>query len=226
LIGPDDFLTLAHKTGLPPRIDDYVFDFVLDAQTKWANAGLEASFVALNISLDRLQEPSLLQHVFDRMQPHHAISFELLEIAFLDTCDNAKSDTLNQLRAAGIRLELDDFGSGRSSIVALQTVRPDRVKLDQKMVAPIETNPSQILILKALARVAALEGCGVEFEGIETQKLLTQYCSWSVRRSKVSSLHAQWARPRLPRCWPRRTVLCKRVLTARDPTGRFVKVMT
>ena len=219
-------MTLAHKTGLLPRIDDHVFDFVLDAQTKWANAGFEASFVALNISLDRLQEPSLLQHIFDRMQPHHAISFELLEIAFLDTCDNAKSDMLNQLRAAGIRLELDDFGSGRCSIVALQTVRPDRVKLDQKMVAPIETNPSQILILKALARVAALEGCGVEFEGIETQKLLTQYCSWSVRRSKVSSLHAQWARPRLPRCWPRRTVLCKRVLTSRDPTGRFVKVMT
>jgi EAL domain-containing protein (putative c-di-GMP-specific phosphodiesterase class I) len=91
LIGPDDFLTLAHKTGLLPRIDDYVFDFVLDAQTKWANAGLAASFVALNISLDRLQEPSLLQHIFDRMQPHHAISFELLEIAFLAPATTRKA---------------------------------------------------------------------------------------------------------------------------------------
>jgi predicted signal transduction protein with EAL and GGDEF domain len=51
-------------------------------------------------------------------------------------------------------------------------VRPDRVKIDQKLVAPLETNPSQILILKALARVAALEGCGVVVEGIETQKQL------------------------------------------------------
>jgi EAL domain-containing protein (putative c-di-GMP-specific phosphodiesterase class I) len=141
LIGPNDFLTLAHKTGLLPRLDDYVFDFVLDAQTKWANAGLEVPIVALNISLDRLQEPGLVQHISDRMQPHHATSFELLETAFLDTCDNAISDTLNQLRAAGIRLELDDFGSGRSSIVALQTVPPDRVKFDQKLVALLEKKP-------------------------------------------------------------------------------------
>jgi predicted signal transduction protein with EAL and GGDEF domain len=133
---------------------------------------------------------------------------------------------LNQLRAAGIRLELDDFGSGRSSIVALQTVRPDRVKLDQKLVAPIETNPSQILILKALARVAALEGCGVEFEGIETQKLLTQYCSWNVRRSKVSFLHAQWARPRFPRCWSSRAVVREWVAASCDPKGCFGKDMT
>ena len=105
LIGPDEFLALAHKTGLLPRIDDYVFDFVLDAQTKWAKAGLEVPIVALNISFDRLQEPSLFQHISDRVQPQHAISFELLETAFLDTCDNAISDTLNQLRAAGIRLE-------------------------------------------------------------------------------------------------------------------------
>ncbi|AGI67962.1 putative signaling protein with diguanylate cyclase activity [Octadecabacter antarcticus 307] len=172
LIGPDDFLPLARKTGLLPRIDDFVFGFVLEAQTKWAAAGLDVPIIALNISLERLQEPGLMQQISDRLQPHHAISFELLETTFLDTCDDGLSDTLNQLRAAGVRLEMNDFGSGRSSIVALQTVRPDRVKLDRMLLAPLETNPAQIFILKALARVAALEGCGVVVEGIESQKQL------------------------------------------------------
>lgn len=172
VMGPDDFLPLAKNTGLLPRIDEFVFDFVLKAQTRWADAGLEVPIVALNISLERLLEPSLLQQVRDGMQPHHALSFELLETAFLDTCEDGLGDVLDELRDAGIRLDLDDFGSGRSSIVALQTVKPDRVKFDQMLIAPLEKNPAQILILEALVQVAQLEGCGVVVEGRETQRQL------------------------------------------------------
>ncbi len=169
---PDEFLPLAKETGLLPRIDEFVFDFVLAAQTRWAEAGLEVPIIALNISQERLLEPSLLPQVDAGMKPHHKISFELLETAFLDTRENGLGDVLDHLRGAGIRLELDDFGSGRSSIVALQTVKPDRVKFDKMLIAPLESNPSQFLILEALAQVAQLEGCSVVVEGIETQRQL------------------------------------------------------
>lgn len=169
LLLPQDFMPLAQETGLVPRIDEYVLNLVLDAQTRWHDAGRPVPTIALNISLDRLREPDLIEQVESAILPHHEITFELLETAFLDERDDKLSFILSSLRGLGIAIDLDDFGSGHSSIVALQTVQPDRVKFDQMLIAPLERNPSQILILQALAEVAAIEGCGVVVEGIETE---------------------------------------------------------
>jgi diguanylate cyclase (GGDEF)-like protein/PAS domain S-box-containing protein len=167
LLLPEAFMPIARKTGLVPRVDEYVLDHVLQAQTGWAEAGLEVPLVALNICLERLIEPSFLRQIRESIKSHHAVAFELLETSLLDHCDGPVMHVLDQLREAGIRIDLDDFGSGHSSVVALQAVRPDRVKVDQMLVRPLSTTPAQIHILKALSDVARHEGCGVVIEGIE-----------------------------------------------------------
>lgn len=172
LLGPDQFMPMAQKAGLVPLIDEYVFHHVLRQQTIWADQGVNVPTISLNISRERLEDPGLVGRVTRALQPHHSISFELLETSFLDDMDQGLSDTLAQLRAAGIQLELDDFGSGHSSIVALQTVQPDRVKIDRSLVTPLSHNPRQILTLQALTRLAALQGAGVIIEGIETDQQL------------------------------------------------------
>lgn len=172
LLLPNDFIPAAQATGLAPRLDEYVLDRVLADQTKWALSGLDVPTVALNISLDRLLQPGLMAQLKAKLQSHHSISFELLETAFLDDAGHEVMDVLNQVREAGIRLDLDDFGSGHSSIVALQAVQPDRVKIDRMLIAPLEDNPAQIHILEALVRVSTVQGCGVVMEGIETREQL------------------------------------------------------
>ena len=172
LVLPDDFLPAAQARGLCSRLDACVLDYVLSEQTRWAEAGRHVPTVALNISMHRLMEPDLIEQINAKLKPYHSISFELLETSFLDQRTDELDQVLHEIRQAGIRIDLDDFGSGHSSIVALQSVRPDRVKLDRMLIAPIQKNPAQIHILDALVRVARLENCGVVAEGIETQEQL------------------------------------------------------
>lgn len=172
LVPPAQFMPMAHKAGLVPLLDDYVFDHVLQQQTIWAQRGLQFPKISLNISRERLAETGLAHRVTNALQPHHIISFELLETSFLDDADTELICTLDTLRAAGIGLDLDDFGSGHSSIVAMQALQPDRVKIDRTLVAPLCRKQTQILTLQALIRLAALDGCGVIVEGIESQHQL------------------------------------------------------
>lgn len=165
---PGEFLDMVNASGLLARMDDCVLDSVLAAQTRWAQAGLDVPIVALNVSMARLLEPELLEKLEKQLRPHHAISFELLETAFLDERSGVLEDVLAALRALDIRIDLDDFGSGHSSVVALQSIRPDRVKMDQMLIRPLEDRPAQYHVLDALVRVARLEGCEVVVEGVET----------------------------------------------------------
>ncbi len=169
LVMPDAFIPAAQAAGLSARMDECVLDYVLEQQTAWAQAGLEVPTVALNVSMERLMQPGLVEQVSRQLEPHHSISFELLETSFLDQRTEDLDRVLNKIRNAGIRIDLDDFGSGHSSVVALQSVRPDRVKIDRMLIAPLQENPAQIHILDALVRVARLENCGVVVEGVETQ---------------------------------------------------------
>ena len=172
LLLPQDFVPEAQATGLGRRLDEYVLDCVLDEQSSWARAGLEVFRVTLNVSLERFLEPGWVGNIEAKLKPHHAISFELLETAYLEERSDELDAALAKMRGAGIEFVLDDFGSGHSSIVALQTVKPDFVKMDRLLIAPLKENPAQIHILEALVRVARLERCRVIVEGIETQDQL------------------------------------------------------
>lgn len=172
LVMPDEFIPAAQATGLCGRLDACVLDFVLEEQNRWAAAGREVLTIALNVSMTRLLEPDLIEQITAKLQPHHSISFELLETAFLDHRTPEMDKVLSKIRRAGIRIDLDDFGSGHSSVVAVQSVQPDRVKIDRMLIRPLLQNPAQIHILEALVRIARLENCGVVIEGIETQDQL------------------------------------------------------
>jgi len=119
-------------------------------------------------------------HVVAAQQEHHKINFEILETAMIDILDDVTRNNLKQLRALGIRIELDDFGSGHASVIAMQAIKPDRIKIDRSLVAPIDAQPRQIIVLQALASIARLEGAGIVMEGVENTK--TAFASWPVVR--------------------------------------------
>lgn len=168
LLTPDAFLPLAERAGLLPEIDACVLALVTNQQMVWADAGVPFPIISLNTSAARLRAPDLIDSIRAILQPYHRISLELLETAFLDTIDDDLAFRLNGLRDLGLRIELDDFGSGHSSVAALQAVRPDQVKIDRSLIAPLATNPYQIQTLQSLARIARLENADIAIEGLET----------------------------------------------------------
>lgn len=168
LLQPEQFIPDAARLGLVGRIDQSVLHQVLALQDAWHAAGLDMPRVALNVSRDRLSDAGLAAELHDIVKAHHKLSFELLETAFLDKPDETITGNLACLRALNIQVELDDFGSGHASIVALQAIKPDRVKIDQRLVSPIASRPDQVVMLQSLAKIARIEGAQIVVEGLET----------------------------------------------------------
>lgn len=168
LLTPDAFLPQAERVGLVAAIDACVFQIVTDQQNQWVQDGVDFPTIAVNTSAERLRRDDLVETIRAALKPHHKISLELLETAFLDTIDADLATKLHTLRGLGVRIELDDFGSGHSSVAALQAIRPDQVKIDRSLVQPLTQRPDQVLTLQSLARIARLEGADVAIEGLES----------------------------------------------------------
>ena len=111
------------------------------------------------------------------MEEHHAISFELLETAFLDDPDDAVLFNLERLRAIGIPIELDDFGSGHASILALKAVRPDTIKIDRDIVKDIPFCDDALAILRSVISIARVSNARIILEGIERKEHLDSAAS-------------------------------------------------
>lgn len=168
LLTPDAFLPQAERVGLLAAIDACVFRIVTDQQSRWVRDGVAYPIISINTSAERLNRDDLVENIRAALEPHHKISLELLETAFLDTIDDDLAAKLAALRRLGLRIELDDFGSGHSSVAALQAIQPDQVKIDRSLVKSLTTKPEQVLTLQSLAKIARIEGTDIAIEGLET----------------------------------------------------------
>lgn len=170
---PDEFLPLAQETGLLADIEELILQRVLADQTEWAKLGLRYPTVSVNLSQYRLADATLADQIGRQLKPHHSIALELLETAFLDETDGPAHAMLAALRGLGISLDLDDFGSGHASIVAMMVVKPERIKIDQRLTRHIATRAEDVVTLKALVSIARAHNIGVVLEGIETSEHLS-----------------------------------------------------
>lgn len=172
VFAPEDFLPLAEETGLLASIEEFIFQRALEDQNQWAKAGLGYPTVSVNLSKHQLSDASLVARITEHIRPHHTLSLELLETAFLDDPDTLEHETIDKLRRLGISVELDDFGSGHASLVAMMSVAPDRIKIDQRLTRNIATHPKELEMLKALVAIARMQDIGVVLEGIESPEQL------------------------------------------------------
>jgi predicted signal transduction protein with EAL and GGDEF domain len=172
VIAPDDFLPLAEQSGYLRQIEELIFQKVLSDQDAWCHAGLMYPTVAVNLSQGRLSDANLVTGVAKALKPRHAISVELLETALLDRPDAVELSSIAGLRELGLAIELDDFGSGHASIVALMSVQPDRIKIDRRVTEEIDTSSKALNTLRAVTALGRAQGAEILLEGIETQSQL------------------------------------------------------
>lgn len=179
-VPPSVFLPVADEIGADAAIDRAVLRRALAGLDRLAQAGLRVPRLAVNVSASRLRDPGLLSEVralwaspdgtpaaANGMRP--ALSFELLETIDFDGIDGEMADVLAGLRALGVTVELDDFGSGRASLTALLQLKPDRIKLDQRLIARLETPQTRDdPLVRALSDMGRGLGIGVTAEGVET----------------------------------------------------------
>jgi diguanylate cyclase (GGDEF)-like protein len=178
LIPPVEFIPLLERCGLVGDLTRYVLEASVEECARWNRAGLPLS-VAVNLSARNLLDEDLPRFVLECLSRHdlptRRLICEITETAVFSRSPIAAS-VLDQLRAAGIALSLDDFCTGYSSLSLLRERTIDEIKIDRSFVADLGVEPRATEIVTALIELAHRCDILVTAEGIETreqQQLLT-----------------------------------------------------
>lgn len=168
LLFPKDFMEIASANGLVEAIDDAILQQVLLDVETWRAAGIVAPNVSVNISAARLNDPNLAEKLSFVDAAANRISFELVETIFLDKIGSQAKANIDYIRSLGIAIELDDLGSGHASLLALIELRPDKVKIDRHLIAPVVEDITQRNLVASLVDIARTLKLEIVAEGVET----------------------------------------------------------
>jgi EAL domain-containing protein (putative c-di-GMP-specific phosphodiesterase class I) len=165
---PADFMAMADEMDVLEAIDRIVLAKAAQDFARWESEGLDLPRLSVNLSKARLRNPDLPRELAKIGMPPDRLSFELLESNYLDDQSDVVAANLRAIRALGISIEVDDFGTGHASIVSLLKLRPNRFKIDRALVEPIARSDLQAQLVKSIVEIGHLLGIGIIAEGVET----------------------------------------------------------
>lgn len=168
LLTPIDFLDGAKEIGKDAEIDRAILKRVLIDRENWQNLGADVPKISVNVSAQQISTPTILDDLAAMNIPRGALCFELLETIFMDDNNQFLQDIVEGIKELGIDIEIDDFGTGFASIVALQKLSPMRLKIDNQLVSPITKSDSARNILGSLIEIGKALDIEVIAEGVES----------------------------------------------------------
>ena len=178
LVCPPDFLALAESSGLIVDIDDWVLRAAAAQLQRWRADGVASGpdwQLCLNLSpLEWQREAEAPGTWLRQLQaldvPAPAIVLDMREDALLGSgTGGGMAQRLQHLRAAGVQIALDDFGSGHASLTQLQQCGIDYLKIDGAMIGKLAPGTSELALCEAIINVAHKLGLQVIAEGVETE---------------------------------------------------------
>lgn len=166
-IPPVAFVPIAEEIGVIDELTDHLFRKACrDAQSWPADVCLSFNFTA-----GQLKDPGFADRVLAVLREtglsHRRLEAEITESALVDDLAAARR-SVEQLRAHGVRIVLDDFGTGFSSLYHLKELRFDKLKIDRSFVQSMEDNTGSEIIVRAIVGLSNSLGLKVTAEGIET----------------------------------------------------------
>jgi EAL domain-containing protein (putative c-di-GMP-specific phosphodiesterase class I) len=172
MVSPAEFIPIAEQTGLIVEIGDWTLQTACLTAATWPPDWR----VAVNLSPLQLRQSNLADRVAHALAQSglapERLELELTESLLLD--DRARAQTvLGSIRALKVRLALDDFGVGYSSMDVLRHFPFDKIKLDKTFVDDIEANPQSLAILRAMLAMGRSLSIAVLAEGVETERQLS-----------------------------------------------------
>jgi diguanylate cyclase (GGDEF)-like protein len=173
LLYPDSFVPLAERAGLIPGITRAVLAQAIEYHAE----NFPHMAVSVNISHRDLVDDSLAEYLADLLQIYSydsgLLTLEITETALAhDPIRAARS--IENIRKAGMRLAIDDFGVGYSSMARLLEQPVDEVKIDKSFVLAIENDPRAIAVVRSTVQLAAALDLKVVAEGVENADVLRQ----------------------------------------------------
>ncbi|WP_397453684.1 putative bifunctional diguanylate cyclase/phosphodiesterase [Pseudomonas sp. NA-150] len=174
LVRPDEFIPFAELTGIIGPLTYYVLNIALSQVRAWADAGIRIP-VAVNISARNLLDDKLVSQIPNLLENHRLppdmLMLEVTESAImLDS--NAARTILMQLHALGVRIAIDDFGAGYTSLAQLKDLPISELKIDKSFVLAMQSDRANELIVRSVVDLGHNLGMTVIAEGVETAEVL------------------------------------------------------
>ena len=205
LIRPDLFIGIFERNGLITAMDRYVCEEVCREIRRCVDLGLPTVPISINLSRLDFDDHDLAAHVA-HMADRYDIDRNLLHIELTETAYSEDPDAvvtaLKELRSSGFHIELDDFGSGYSSLASLNMLPLDILKLDGSMIRQA-TKLGDFRIIESAIQIAQFLGLETVVEGVETAEELDRlrgmgcdliqgiYYSWPLEQSEFEAYLAR-----------------------------------
>lgn len=171
-VAPELVIELAEQTGLIGPLTYGVIDKALTQAARWRQQGLTLN-ISINLSMHNLHDADLTRRVNQALQQHgipgECLTLEVTETAMMANPRRAQT-ALRELDNLGIRLAVDDFGTGFSSLSYLKSLPVDIIKIDKSFVMGLDRDKSDQAIVQATLSLGHSLGLEVVAEGVETRQ--------------------------------------------------------
>ena len=169
-VAPNDFIPAAETSGLIVDIGQWVLEEACRQMQTWHAAGYDDLSIAVNLSPVQFQRGNL-EAVIERALARSWLAPQWLELEVTESTlvqdPEAFSQTLNRIKALGVKIAIDDFGTGYSNLSQLQRFAIDRLKIDQSFVRDLSKREQSKTLVTAIVQMARGLGLAITAEGVE-----------------------------------------------------------
>ena len=174
LLTPDHFIPLAELGEMINPLTLWVLNRAINDRQQWKSKDWDLD-VAVNVSVRNIQDANIINKVNNIIEsgkiPHKCLEIELTESAIMTDPVKAQ-ETLQKLYDLGIRISIDDYGTGYSSLAYLKKLPLDKLKIDKSFVMEMMANENDALIVHSTIKLAHNLGLKVIAEGVEDKETL------------------------------------------------------
>lgn len=175
MISPGDFIPLFESNGLIQKLDQYVWEEAAKQVGIWKKEYGVSVPVSVNVSRMDIYFPELKENFVRLLNENgldsHELMLEITESAYSENAEELIS-IVEKLRAEGFLIEMDDFGSGYSSLNMITSIPIDALKLDMKFVRNMEKDDKSMKLVELVLDIADFLQVPVIAEGVETENQL------------------------------------------------------
>lgn len=171
MIPPDNFIYIAEQTGHIEALTRWVLKAALIQSCEWKKIGLNIN-IAINISAENLKEPDFYDFVCDSLNFYQIsptqVTLEVTESSVVEDHDSA-IQLLGKFKKFGIKISIDDYGTGYSSLAQLKHLPVHELKIDKSFIQRLENDIDDQIIVRSTIDLAHNMGLNVVAEGIEDE---------------------------------------------------------
>ncbi len=173
LVSPAVFIPLAEDIGFIMELDEWVTKEAILQFKQWYLDGLNPGILSLNLSIQRVEQDGFISSIENILNSNllatKYLSFEITETKIMKNPEKS-IETLNKLHKLGIKLSIDDFGTGHSSLSYLKKLPIDKLKIDRSFIKDIPKDLDDMEITKTIIAMAKNLNLNVIAEGVETKE--------------------------------------------------------